>query len=477
MELEPDSFYYTATFLSTILLNASGTAIITACLLVIVLLACSALISSSEVAFFSLTPNDISDLEQDNSPAAKRIIALKNTPRTLLATILVSNNFINIGIVVVSDFILQGWISEATCQAWANALSEFIPTSIISIDTLASGVHFSITVIAVTFLLVLFGEVMPKVYAKMNNVYLAKLMSRTLMVLRSLSSPLSMPLVAGTNIIEKRLAKRTQNGNSTSREDIDEAIDLTVKDQKHAKEDSDILKGIIKFGDVSAKQIMRSRVDVMAIDFKATYQELLDMIRTSGYSRIPVYNEDFDHVTGILYAKDLLGHLRKTNDFEWQALIRPNIFYIPEAKKIDDLLREFQKQRLHMAIVVDEYGGSSGIVTLEDIMEEIIGDIRDEFDDEVEVEYRKIDDFNYIFEGKTLLNDVCRVIGLDTSSFDEVKGDADSFAGLLLEIKGHIPKKGTEIIFPPYRFKVEAVNKRRIEEIRITLPSVQEATA
>ena len=470
MESEPD-LYLEYIFLSAQLLAITPVGIVLSCLLLMLMLLCSALISGSEIAFFSLTPNHLKDLEEENSPPAERILYLKKLPRKLLATILIANNFINIGIVLVSDLILRNIISETVCDQWAALMVNYFPLQYFSTDTISFSIHFGITVIMVTFLLVLFGEVMPKVYAKLNNVQLAKSMSRTLGILMRLFSPLSSLLVLGTGFIENRLASRTQNGNVTSREDIDEAIDLAVKDQKHAKEDSDILKGIVKFGDVAAKQIMRSRVDVVAVDFKVSYKELLQTIRDSGFSRIPVYDEDFDHVTGILYVKDLLSHLNEDESFEWQQLIRPNVFYIPEAKKIDDLLREFQLQRLHMAVVVDEYGGSSGIVTLEDIMEEIIGEIKDEFDDEIELEYRKIDEYNYIFEGKTLLNDVCRVIGVDTTTFDSVKGDADSFAGLILELKGQIPKKGEEVVYDSYLFKIESVNKRRIEEIQITLPS------
>ncbi len=467
MESEPDLYLY---LFNSAFLAISTLGLIGAVLFVLFLLLCSALISGSEIAYFSLTPNDLKELEEEDSSSANRILALKKLPRWLLATILISNNFINIGIVLVSDLILQSLIPEEACQKTAQSILNIIPLGFLSVDTLSTIIHVGITVVMVTFLLVLFGEVTPKVYAKMNNVRLAKFMSRTLTILMSLFTPLSSLMVSGTKIIERRLERRTQNGSSASREDIDEAIDLTVKDQKHAKKDSDILKGIVKFGDVAVKQIMRSRVDVVAVDFRISYKELLKVIRDSGYSRIPVYDEDFDSVTGILYIKDLLSHLQEKDDFEWQELIRPNIFYVPEAKKIDDLLREFQQERLHMAIVVDEYGGSAGIVTLEDIMEEIIGEIKDEFDDDIELEYRKIDDFNYVFEGKTLLNDVCRVIGVDTNTFDAAKGDADSLAGLLLEIIGHIPKKGTSTEYEDYAFKVEAVSKRRIEEIKITLP-------
>ncbi len=435
--------------------------------LVIILLLCSAMVSSSEVAFFSLTPNDLEKLEQENTPASQNIIKLKDTPRTLLATILISNNFINIGIVVISDFILRGLIPVETCENWANTALSFFPATILGVSV-GVCIHFIITVIGVTFLLVLFGEVAPKVYAKLNNVKLAKMMSGTLLGLNSFFQPLSRFLVKGTSLIENRLVKKTSS--IASKEDIDNAIELTVKDDKNAEQEIDILKGVVKFGETTAKQIMRSRVDVIAVDFRIQFNELMKVIRESGFSRIPVFDEDFDNITGILYVKDLLGHLEEKKDFEWQVFIRPNVLYIPEAKKINDLLKEFQKQRLHMAIVVDEYGGSSGLVTLEDIMEEVIGEIRDEFDDAKEVDFRKIDDFNYIFEGKTLLNDVCRVIGVDTNTFDEIKGEADSFAGMILEIVGQIPKVNREIPYNQYQFKIVSVTKRRIEKIKITLP-------
>ena len=469
MESEPDS-YHASLFLFIIPLTAIPVlGVAAAFALIVILLLCSAFISSSEVAFFSLTPNDLERLKQENTPATQRIMGLVDSPRSLLATILICNNFINIAIVILSDFIFR--------KIFPIEISENIAQSIInllSLDTtkavLGQTVNFTITVIGVTFLLVLFGEVAPKVYAKINNIKLAKLMSGSLLKLSRFFRPLSGLLIKGTSLIENRLAKRSQNGSITSKEDIDNAIELTVRDEIGAKQDIDILKGIVKFGEVSVKQIMRSRVDVIAVDFRIGFLELMKVIRDSGYSRIPVFDEDFDNVTGILYIKDLLAHIEEDNKFEWQAFIRPNVLYVPEAKKISDLLKDFQTQRLHMAVVVDEYGGSSGIVSLEDIMEEVIGDIRDEFDDEVEVEFEKIDDYNFIFEGKTLLNDVCRIIGVDTNTFDEVKGDADSVAGMILEIIGHIPKVGQEVVYEQYRFKIVAVNKRRVEQIRITLP-------
>ncbi len=470
MEIDPAS-YIELFFLSPVLaVTASG--VYFALFFVLLLLACSALISSSEVAFFSLNINDVKKLEKENSLTSNRILDLRSKPRELLATILISNNFINIAIIILSDFILAYFLSEQIRLNWSEGILGTLPflNAFFSEESLSKIINFSIAVIGVTFLLVLFGEVAPKVYAKINKMKLARLMSRTLGALMGFFRPISSPLVMGTNLIERKLENRSNNS-ITSREEIDQAIELAVKeDEKNADKEIDILKSIVKFGDVSVKQIMRPRVDVMAIDFRVDFHELLKIVKDSGYSRIPVFDEDFDNITGILYGKDLLGYLDEGADYEWQVLIRTNVMYVPEAKKINDLLREFQLQRMHMAIVVDEYGGSSGLVTLEDIMEEVIGEIKDEFDDEVEVNFQKIDDFNYSFEGKTLLNDVCRVIGVDTETFNSVKGDADSVAGLLLEMTGQIPKVGAEVSHEAYKFKIISVNRRRIEQIQITLP-------
>ncbi len=437
---------------------------------ILVLLVSSALISGSEVAFFSLNYRDYDRLGQEGTGSSKTILWLKEKPRKLLATILISNNFINIAIVILSDFVLKAALPESVFNQWASALlGWFIEPGAEQVAYWGKGISFFITVVGVTFLLVLFGEVAPKVYARINNLKLARLMARPLSFLMQVFHPFSSVLVNSTKLFEARLERSAVGGN-TSRADIDEAIELTVSQEKGAGQDIDILKSIVKFGDVTVKQIMRSRVDVVAVDFRIGLSELLEVIQESGYSRIPVYENDFDNVTGILYVKDLLGHLQDPDDFEWQELIRPDVHYVPEAKKINDLLKEFQRERLHMAVVVDEYGGSSGIVTLEDIMEEVIGEIKDEFDDEVEVVYKKIDDFNYLFDGKTLLNDVCRIVGIDTNTFDDVKGEADSLAGLILEIRGQMPKPDAEIVQGAYKFKVVAVNKRRIEQIVVTLP-------
>ncbi|GJM31772.1 MAG: hypothetical protein DHS20C18_07730 [Saprospiraceae bacterium] len=438
---------------------------------IIFLLVCSGLISGSEVAFFSLTHNDFEKLAQENNKTSQRILKMKDLPRKLLATILITNNFINIAIVLISDSVLNQILPPETYTYWAQQLINLLDLeNWMEVETTARNISFAINVVGVTFLLVLFGEVAPKVYARLNNIGLAKVVSKPLFILMDLFSPASMILVNWTKIIERRLAKTKTGVLFTSREDIDEAIDLTVTSDQVNAHEIDILKSIVKFGDVSVTQIMRSRMDIIAFDFRGGFQDLLTLVKESGLSRIPVYETDFDNITGILYVKDLLGKLQHGPDFEWQSLIRTNVLFVPEAKKIDDLLREFQKQHLHMAIVVDEYGGTSGLVTLEDIMEEIIGDIQDEFDDEAEVDYQKIDDFNFIFDGKTLLNDVCRQVGLDTSTFDPVKGESDSLAGMVLEILGRLPREGEEIGYNDFKFKVVKVTNRRIEQILITLP-------
>lgn len=464
--MEPD-----AESLHLILLLAVPTAkVLIGVFAIILMLLASGFVSGSEVAFFSLSLNDLEKLEQDNTRGSKRILRLKDKPRSLLATILILNNFINIGIVIISDFVLKNILPETLFATWAKQFIDLMPIfSGYSPVYMANVIGFLITVVGVTFLLVLFGEVAPKVYANLNNVRLATLTSGPLLFFMRILSPLTSILVSWTNIIERRLAT-SQSGSFASREEIDEAIELTVSNDEDTEQEVDILKSIVKFGDVAVKQIMRSRVDVIAVDFRISFSELLNVVKESGYSRIPVYDNDFDNVVGILYAKDLLGHLNEADDFEWQDLVRSNILYVPEAKKIDALLKDIQTERMHMAIVVDEYGGSSGIVTLEDIMEEIIGDIKDEFDDEEEVDYKKIDDLNYIFEGKTLLNDVCRIIGWDTNTFDEVRGEADSLAGLMLELIGQMPKKDMEINYNQFRFKIVSVSKRRIIQILVTLP-------
>lgn len=438
--------------------------------LLLVLIVCSGLISGSEVAFYSISTVELEDLKQDESKSAIRLLRLKNEPRRLLATILISNNFINIAIVILSTYLVEDLLGTDRLQAMGEQLHTIGLGSMFSISQLASGINFLITVVGVTCILVLFGEIAPKIYANLNNLKFAKFMSLPLLILRVILGPLSTILVKWSNRLESMITSSSGYQSSTSKEDIDAAIELTVSaDDESSDEQADILKGIVKFGDVSAKQIMRSRVDVVAFDIETLYSDVIAEIKNSGYSRIPVFTEDFDNVVGILYVKDLLGTTDKGDEFEWQELVRPTVLYIPESKKIDDVLKEFQLKRTHMAIVVDEYGGSAGIVTLEDVMEEVIGDIKDEFDEEEEVDYVKLSEGKYIFEGKSMLNDVCRIIGLDTSYFDEVKGESDSLAGLVLEMVGHIPKSEYQIVHEDVELKIVSVTNRRIEKIAVSI--------
>jgi gliding motility-associated protein GldE len=434
-------------------------------LLLLFLLMCSALVSGSEVAFFSLSPTDIEGLKAEENDVNFRVLKLRERPRKLLATILISNNFINIAIVIISDFLVRSLLGDSRLLTIGEFLAQLIPADAMFLGKL---VNFLITIVGVTFLLVLFGEVAPKIYANLNNIRFAKFIAKPMSVLSFFFSPFSRFLVSWSSKMESQFIYQKSGLSDTSKEDLDKAIQLTVN-YVHESEEADILRGIIKFGNVSAKQIMKSRVDVVAIDEKDSYENLLNIIKESGYSRIPVYREDFDDIIGILYVKDLLGHANEAPDFPWQNSIRQNVLYVPESKKIDDLLKEFQQKHLHMAIVVDEFGGSAGIVTLEDIMEEVIGEIKDEFDEDEEVDFIKLNDNNFIFDGKTLLNDVARIIGVEKGAFDLYRSSADSLAGLLLSHYGYIPKKDKELNLGPFRLRIVSVSKRRIEKIHITL--------
>ena len=444
-------------------------------LFLLLLLLASALISGSEVAFFSLTNADYNDLREENSPQAKRILFLKQKPYRLLATILICNNFINIAIVLLSEFLIRTILPDAgftQVAVWlTDKLSIFSPGvgSWLSSFDLAGVLRFAVTVLGVTFLLVLFGEVTPKVYARSENVRLARFMSGTLRVLLGFFSPLSATLVKSGRFLEDRL-RHHQGAQAISREELDEAIDLTVRDEKELAGERDILKRLVTFGNVTVRQIMQSRGDIVALDVTSTFSEVLAIIRDSSYSRIPVYDEDLDKILGILYAKDLIRYVREADDFRWADHVRDGLLYAPESKKIAELLREFQAERLHMAIIVDEFGGTSGLVTLEDILEEVIGDIKDEFDDDLEIEYEKIDEFNYRFEGKTQLTDALRIIGMPTNELDELRGEADTLAGVMLEHLGRLPQPKISVVVGDLTLLAETVSKRRIERIRITLP-------
>ena len=439
---------------------------------ILVLLFMSAMVSGSEVAFFSLSPNDFYQLSQEESAASRRILKLRDQPRALLATILISNNLVNIAIVILSDYFIGAVLSDKTMESWSLAVSEAFSSLHVTQEQWVNVIGFAITTVLVTFFLVLFGEITPKIYANSNNVKMAKNTSGMLYVLNSVFSPLSRMLVKSTIYIEKRYQSKLQSDKTSRKEEIDRAIDLTVIHEKDAERERSILKGIIKFGDVSVKEIMRARVDIVALDYESDFKEVMSVIRESGYSRMPVYRESLDDITGVLYIKDLLGHYQEGPSFSWQEKIKEQVMYIPEAKKIDEVLKSFRAQKTHIGIVVDEYGGTAGLVTLEDIMEEVIGEIRDEFDDELEVLYEKKSETEYIFDGKTMINDMCKILHIDKEIFAEIRGDADSVAGLFLQMFGQLPKKNTEVKFSKFIFKVVSVNRTRIEKIQITLIKV-----
>ncbi|WP_282015122.1 gliding motility-associated protein GldE [Marinifilum flexuosum] len=405
----------------------------------VLLLFCSALISGSEVALFSLSPQQISGIEAEENQKNRRLLKLLRMPEELLATILIGNNFVNVGIVILSSFI-------------TNSIVDF---------SNAPTIGFLVQVVIITFLLLLFGEIIPKVYATQTSVKFSKFMAFPLYYMEKIFRPMSAILIKSTSIVNKRISKK-QN---ISMGDLSQALELTADE---ISDEMEILEGIVNFGNINVVEIMKSRVDVVAIDVKTGFGKLKSILIDSGYSRIPVYDETFDNVRGILYVKDLLPHHHKPNTFRWQSIIRPP-FYVPETKKINDLLEEFQTQKNHMAIVVDEYGGTSGIITMEDILEEIIGDIPDESDEEKET-YTLEKDGTYLFEGKTLLNDFFKITELDSDLFENIKGDADTLAGLLLEMKGEIPQKKEEFEYQHFRFIVEAVDNRRIKKIRFLPP-------
>lgn len=432
--------------------------VLLACILLLLL--CSALMSGSEVAFFSISPKNVADLRKENDESSTRILKLLKRPGFLLSTILIGNNLVNVGIIICSFYLT----SKVLLDGGTNY-------DVLGLAINGDILNFLMNVVFVTFILVLFGEVIPKVYATQYNIKLARFMSRPLLILRQGFWPLSTILVSSTRLIEKRLSK---SGADISIEELDKAIDLTTDDEA-TKQEIKMLKGVVKFGNLTVRQIMRSRVDIIGVELNTPFPELMDVVKSSGYSRIPVYEEDLDHIKGVLYVKDLLGFLNEGEDFKWRELIRES-FYVPESKKIDDLFRDIQEKRVHMAIVVDEYGGTEGLITLEDIVEEVVGEIKDEFDDIIELSFQKIDDNNFVFEGKALINDICKIIGLEQDTFDEVKGEADSVGGLVLEIAGRIPNRDDEVSFGSYTFKVLQVGNNRIERVKVSVQAEKERT-
>jgi putative hemolysin len=437
-------------------------------LLLALLLLMSAFISGSEVAFFSLDSNQLRQIENDPSPSATRIVELREKPRRLLATILIANYLLNIGIVIIAYSIFQTLLPQSLLYMWGVNTHAASPLHWLSALQWASFYQFMITIVGVTFLLVLFAEVIPKIYANVNNLNFARRMSQPISWLMILFAPLTKSMVRWGQRLEKKL--NAENTLGATKVDIDKAIDLAVANDKDSAIEAEMLKSIVSFNDVAVKQIMRSRMDIVALDTLQSQDEMLSTVKEAGYSRIPVYEEQLDNIKGILYVKDLIGFLENNHDGRpWQDLVRSEILYVPEARKINELLKDFQREHLHMAIVVDEYGGTSGIVTMEDVIEEVIGEIKDEFDEEQELEYRRLSDTEYIFEGRSMLIDVCRVMNIDKTSFDDTDGDADSLAGLILDLHGRMPVVGQTINLPPFTFTVLSVSAKRIERIKVQI--------
>ncbi len=463
MKDEPPSLYFSSLPLIAGLLLLSSQAVSLSVILVILLI-CSALVSGSEVSFFSLTPTDFEKIAEEDTPRSKSIMRLRQKPRLLLATILVANNFINIAIVILSEQLLERILPEELITRWSEAIQRGL--NITAFGSLNTIIYFLITVVGVTSLLVLFGEVLPKIYANLNRVSLTKFMAPVLIFLRQIFNPLTSQLVKFSNRFETRLADTTMFRSQTTKDDLTKAIDLAVESSE--KEEIDLLKRIIYFKDVMAREIMTPRNDVQAVDIETPYSVLKEVMRESGFSRIPVYDEDLDQIKGMLYVKDFIVHLNEDDSFRWQDLIRPDVIYIPEIKKVGELLKEFQTEKKHISIVVDEFGGTSGLITLEDIMEEIVGEIHDEFDTE-EIEYEQINDTTYNFDGKTRIKDMVSILGLDQNEFDAVKGDSDTIAGMMIENLGKFPEENTEYELNGITFKVLSANKRRLELIQIGL--------
>ncbi|RLD58849.1 MAG: hemolysin [Bacteroidetes bacterium] len=415
---------------------------------VFVLLLLSAAISGSEIAYFFLNPSQLKDIKSKKSKTGQLVLSLIDKPKRLLATILISNNFINVSIII-----LGAYISEK--------LFDFSGFQIIG---------YLIEVGVMTGVILLFGEIMPKIYATQKPVSFAVFMAVPLQFLMKLFYPFSSILIKTTSVIDKRFVKK---GLNISMSELSDAIDLTA-DDKDSDEETKILKGIVKFTDIEVKEIMKSRMDVIALDSEVDFKEVINTVVESGYSRIPVYEETFDNIKGVLYVKDLLPHLDINIDLDWTGLLRP-AFFVPENKKINDLIKEFQEKKIHLAIVVDEYGGTSGIVTLEDIIEEIVGEITDEFDAPGdEIDYKKINNNKYIFEGKTSINDFCKITEIEDDVFDDVKGDSDSLAGLILETEGSLPKENEIIHIKNFVFKVLTADNRRIKKVEVSIHKTEE---
>ncbi len=416
-------------------------------LTVLLLLIVSGLVSGSEVAFYSLSTDQIEDCATSEKKADHRIFALIGRPRKLLATILILNNLVNIFIVTISTY--------ATWQVLGGK---------------KDGAAIAILTACITVLIIFFGEILPKVFATQNNLKFARRTAGFIQFFNQILTPLSWLLLHTGRGLERRIQRRGYNLSVT---EINQALEIAT-DEEVTDDQKDILKGIVNFGTFTVKQVMVARTDMTAIDMKSNFHTLMDQINKTGFSRFPVYNESLDKIEGILYTKDILPHIEKEDDFAWTTLLRPP-FFVPESKKIDDLLKDFQERRVHMALVVDEYGGTEGLITMEDIIEEIVGEINDEFDDDGDVRYNKLDNHTYIFEGKTSLMDFCKITNVDFQDFEHVKGESESIGGLILELNEKLPNAGEKIIFQNYMFTVAAVDQKRIKKVRVYISPNKDA--
>lgn len=424
---------------SLVVFQPITTGIVLAAILAAFLLLLSGFASGSEIAFFSLSPQDLDELELDKRSEDSRIVMLRDDSERTLATILIANNFVNVTIIMLCNYIFGSLVKFK---------SEWL--------------EFLCITVLLTFLLLLFGEIMPKVYSRQTPLKFCRRVVGGVMFLRKLFWPLETILIRSGMLAEKVMQKENRQ---LSVDDLEQALELT--DKNDIKEEQSMLQGIIRFGDETAKEVMTSRQDIVDLDIRSSYADVLKCIVENNYSRIPVYQDNTDNIRGVLYIKDLLPHLGKPASFRWQSLIRPP-YFVPETKKIDDLLREFQENKVHIAIVVDEFGGTCGIVTLEDILEEIVGEINDEFDED-EKTYSKLNYNTYLFEGKTLLSDFCRILQIDDDEFSDVEGDADTLAGLLLEIKGDFLSIHEKIDYLNYTFEVVGLEERRISRVKVII--------
>jgi hypothetical protein len=430
-------------FLDFFFISASETTILIVSIIILYLF--SFLLSGSEVAFFALTSKDINILKTRKQPSYKRIVSLLEQPKILMASMLIANSLVNIGIILISNLLINSWFKEGLF----NSLL----------------LSFSVKVLLVSSFIVLFAEVLPKVWATHHKVWFASTSSLAVEIFNSLFYRFSKKFVSYSDDIEKKFSS-FNSSDKDEENNIDYAIDL-LPENEAGIEEKQILKGIRKFGGISVKQVMRTRLDVSGIESTVSIKEIKKQTEALHYSRLPVYKSSLDEISGILHMKDLLPYLNNAEDFDWHPLIRVP-YFVHEQKSIEDLLQEFRSKRIHFAVVVDEFGGTSGIVTLEDILEEVIGEIKDEFDDEENVN-KKIDDFNYIFEGKTMINDACKAMKLPLNAFDHIRGDSDSLAGLVLEIAGEFPKIDESFELGEFTFVCLEINKNRIDKVKVII--------